>query len=211
MTADENNHSSVRDAAITQPEVHDRILDAAERLFRQHGYLKVTVKDVAEDLGMSPANVYRFYESKTALREALVSKLTGQVEGLCAKVLHGEGSAAERLASMIVEYHRLTLDRYLSAVNAHDMLDAAIRENWKVIDNHSEQMRKLLLELIEDGIRRGEFKVTDPDCAVRMVYTAIIPFIDPTQVALLFVNDKDFKQAREMSRFVVGALKSGCV
>ena len=191
--------------------MHDRILDAAERLFRQHGYLKVTVKDVAEDLGMSPANVYRFYESKTALREALVFKLTRQVEGICAKVLQGEGGAADRLTSMIVEYHRLTLDRYLSAVNAHEMLDAAIRENWTVVDNHTERMRQLIKDVIEDGIRRGEFKVTDPDCAARMVFLAIIPLADPTQVALLSVNDKDFQQAREMSRFVVGALKSGCV
>jgi AcrR family transcriptional regulator len=211
MTTDENNHSSVRAASITHPEVRNRILDAAEKLFREHGYLKVTVADVAEDLDMSPANVYRFFESKAALREALVYRLTGQVEVQCADVIHRDGTASERLSRMIVEYHRLTLDRYLSAFNSHEMLDNAIRENWGVIAEHTDRMKKLIWEVILDGVHNDEFKVNDVDCATRLVYYAIIPFIDPTNVALMFAKDEDFKQAREMSVFILGALKSGCV
>lgn len=37
-----------------------KILDSAERLFRHYGYAKTTVADIARDLGMSTANIYRF-------------------------------------------------------------------------------------------------------------------------------------------------------
>jgi AcrR family transcriptional regulator len=204
-------HSSVRAASISQPEMRERILHAAEKMFREHGYLKVTVKDVALDLGMSPANVYRFFESKAALREALVSKLTHQVEEVAQRAVYGSGCASERLTAMIVECHRMTLDRYLTAVNAHEMLDTAIRENWNVIDYYTDQIKRLIKEVILDGVHSGEFNVTDVDSATRLIYIAIIPFIDPTKVALLFVNDVDFKQARGMCAFIVGALKGGCV
>ena len=40
-----------------------RILDAAERLFKHYGYTKTNVADIARDLGMSPANIYRFFSS----------------------------------------------------------------------------------------------------------------------------------------------------
>ena len=41
-----------------------RIMETAETLFRRLGYAKTTVADIASELGMSPANVYRFFPSK---------------------------------------------------------------------------------------------------------------------------------------------------
>jgi AcrR family transcriptional regulator len=34
------------------------------------GYQKTAVADIARELGMSPANVYRFFPSKSAINEA---------------------------------------------------------------------------------------------------------------------------------------------
>ena len=45
-----------------------RILVVAERLFREIGYQKTTVADIAKVLRMSPANVYRFFDSRTRRR-----------------------------------------------------------------------------------------------------------------------------------------------
>ncbi len=47
-----------------ETDTRERILVVAERLFRQIGYQKTTVGDIAKELRMSPANVYRFFESK---------------------------------------------------------------------------------------------------------------------------------------------------
>ena len=201
----------MRAAAISQPEDRERILDAAEKMFRQHGYLKVTVKDIAVILDMSPANVYRFYDSKASLREALADRLTRQVESQCEKVIQGGGSASGRLEALITEYHRMTLDRYLSAENVHEMLDAAMRENWRVIDNHTERMRQLIRSVVEDGVKSGEFPLRDLPAAAEMIFFSIVAFIDPACVARLFKNEENFKHARAMSRFLTAALRAGCV
>ena len=58
-----------------------RIEAAAERLFRSMGYQKTAVADIARELGMSPANVYRFYPSKSAINEAIASQLV-EVRGV---------------------------------------------------------------------------------------------------------------------------------
>src|SRR4051794_12252262 len=58
--------ASTQTADETDPRKVDtakRILDEAERLFRHYGYSKTTVADIARELGMSPANIYRFYAS----------------------------------------------------------------------------------------------------------------------------------------------------
>jgi AcrR family transcriptional regulator len=41
----------------TEPDTRERILVVAERLFREIGYQKTTVADIAKVLRMSPANV----------------------------------------------------------------------------------------------------------------------------------------------------------
>jgi TetR/AcrR family transcriptional repressor of uid operon len=51
----------------------ERILEAAERAFVRHGFHATTMQHVAEELGMSAGNLYRYFPSKEAI-----------VEGLCA-------------------------------------------------------------------------------------------------------------------------------
>ncbi|MGA2637240.1 helix-turn-helix domain-containing protein, partial [Methylocella sp.] len=40
------------------------IVEVAARLFGQIGFQKTTVSDIARELHMSPANVYRFFSAK---------------------------------------------------------------------------------------------------------------------------------------------------
>ena len=62
------------------PTTRCRILAAAERFFREIGYQKTTVADIAKSLGMSPANVYRFFDSKRSINEAVVARVTQEVQ-----------------------------------------------------------------------------------------------------------------------------------
>ena len=58
-----------RQKAVSLPERDTRqsIVDTAERFFRDIGYQKTTVADIAKSLRMSPANVYRFFDSKKSI------------------------------------------------------------------------------------------------------------------------------------------------
>ena len=63
-----------------ETDTRERILVVAERLFRQIGYQKTTVADIAKELRMSPANVYRFFDSKKSIHEGVARSLMGEVE-----------------------------------------------------------------------------------------------------------------------------------
>ncbi len=54
-------------------ERRERILEAAERAFVRQGFHATTMQHVADELGMSAGNLYRYFPSKEAI-----------VEGLCA-------------------------------------------------------------------------------------------------------------------------------
>ena len=80
----------------THPEtdVRERVLVTAERLFREIGYQKTTVADIAKVLRMSPANVYRFFDSKKAIHEGVARRLMGEVESAAGDIASADRPGA---------------------------------------------------------------------------------------------------------------------
>src|SRR4030088_3252854 len=96
--------------AKTKPDdTKARIVEVAEALFRRLGYAKTAVADIAAELGMSPANVYRFFPSKNAIVEAICRHCLSDVEEKAWAVARSKAAAAQRLERLILEilaYHR---------------------------------------------------------------------------------------------------------
>src|SRR5262252_339804 len=90
-----------------EPDTRERILVVAERLFRQIGYQKTTVADIAKELHMSPANVYRFFESKKAIHEGVARVLMGEVEVAAMAIMSKAGPATPRLRELLTTIHRM--------------------------------------------------------------------------------------------------------
>ena len=72
------NKQSVAKAGSTrgpaEHAVRDQIVKAAHEYFAHYGYAKTTVSDLARAVGFSKAYIYRFFESKQAIGEAIVGE-----------------------------------------------------------------------------------------------------------------------------------------
>src|SRR5712671_2766033 len=121
-----------------EPDTRERILVAAERLFREIGYQKTTVADIAKTLRMSPANVYRFFDSKRAIHEAVARRLMGEVEDAATAIAARPGSATERMRELLMAVHHMNKERYVGDSKLHEMVAIAMEEDWKVCDDHLE-------------------------------------------------------------------------
>ena len=64
---------------VDEKDTRCRIVRQAEEFFRLYGYQKTTVADIAKALRMSPANVYRFFDSKKSINEEVALRLMGEV------------------------------------------------------------------------------------------------------------------------------------
>lgn len=197
----------MRSASITQPEVRSQILATAERLFRSYGYAKTTVADIARECEMSPANVYRFFESKAAVNEAITEMLLSAQEQHALAIAAEQRPAADRLRKLLLENHSFTLDRYLKESAVHELCAKAMDEQWGVIDAHIQRMRAITRSVIEAGMKNGEFAKRDLDSAASAVSNAMIPFCHPQIVAENFSKDQK-RQAMQMGEFLVQALKA---
>src|SRR4051812_7308334 len=125
-------------AENVETDTRERILVVAERLFRQIGYQKTTVADIAKELRMSPANVYRFFDSKKSIHEGVARGLMGEVELEAQRIARAEGPAATRLRELMTTVHRMNAERYVGDNKLHEMVAIAMEEDWDVCVAHME-------------------------------------------------------------------------
>jgi AcrR family transcriptional regulator len=166
-----------------ETDVRERILVTAERLFREIGYQKTTVADIAKALQMSPANVYRFFDSKKSINAGVARRLMGQVEQVSHTIATRRGGAAGRLRELLATVHRMNSDRYVADSKMHEMVAVAMEENWDVCKAHMQGITGDIADVIASGVASGEFHVPDVGAASMCTCAAMVRFFHPQLIA----------------------------
>jgi AcrR family transcriptional regulator len=187
-----------------EPDTRERILVVAERLFRQLGYTKTTVADIAKELRMSPANVYRFFDSKKSIHEGVCRTLMGEVEDAAAVIMHKPGPAAERLREMIKTINRMNSERYVGDSKLHEMVEVAMEESWDVCVAHMKLITETIGGVIAQGAASGEFEVADVGLAAFCTCHAMVGYFHPQMIAQMM--NKPGPTIDEMIDFVLASL-----
>jgi AcrR family transcriptional regulator len=164
-------------------DTRDRILEVAERLFRQIGYQKTTVGDIAKELRMSPANVYRFFESKKAIHQSVARSLMGEVELEAQRIVARPGPVLDRFRELLNTIHRMNTERYVGDNKLHEMVEIAMQEDWEVCVAHMELITTAIGQMIAQGAASGEFEAPDLELASMCACTAMMRFFHPQMIA----------------------------
>jgi AcrR family transcriptional regulator len=189
-----------------EPDTRERILVVAERLFREIGYQKTTVADIAKVLRMSPANVYRFFDSKKAIHEGVARGLMGGVEDAAQAIATKRGSAASRLRELMTTIHRMNCERYVGDSKLHEMVEVAMEESWQVCVAHMERITQTIGGVIAEGVASGEFEAPDVPLAAMCACTAMMRFFHPQMIAQS--ANKPGPSLDHMIDFVIAGLAS---
>lgn len=160
-----------------------RITLAAENLFRTFGYQKTAVADIARELGMSPANVYRFFPSKSAINEAIAARLLQGMDQGAWAIARGDGTATDRLRQLLRYLHSSELALFFAERRLHDMVSAAMAEHWDVIERFIRSMVEAIRHVLMDGMAAGEFDRLDPEATAYTIKHSFMMFNHPVMVA----------------------------
>ena len=153
----------------------DAILRVATRLFQRHGFSGTSVNRIAEECGMTPANLYWYFPSKQKLLEAaLVSLYRSSYEALIG-VDDPVRPAAERLHAYVFAFVTLQLEDRGEEINfgylaLQSSLEAEEREE---IRNWERTHRGLIKDILDHGVATGEFEIPDVSLAASMLVTGV--------------------------------------
>jgi AcrR family transcriptional regulator len=184
-----------------------RILDAAEAHFRRIGYHKTSLADIASDLGMSPANVYRFFPSRDAINETICERVVNETADIALAIARTNASAVEKLERLLTAVHQHNKMTLVKEKHMHDLIVAALQENWPIIRVHIERMVTIFEGVIREGVESGEFEVENAAEAARAVKSAFLPFFHPIVIEhCVHLGEDSEAELRNQICFILKAL-----
>jgi AcrR family transcriptional regulator len=160
--------------------VRDQIVEAANECFARYGYAKTTVADLAREIGFSKAYIYRFFESKQAIGEAICSSRLEKIIAETRSAIDEGGSSAEQFRRMFKSLTTLSVELFFQDRKIYDIAAHSASEQWSSSLAYKETLKAMLLEIVRNGRESGEFERKTPiDEACRAIFYAMMPFVDP--------------------------------
>jgi AcrR family transcriptional regulator len=194
-------------AKLKSEDTRARIMETAETLFRRLGYAKTAVADIASELDMSPANVYRFFPSKIAIVQAICQRCLGELEATAWSVARARGPASDRLERLFLEVLAYHKENLLTEQKVNDIVTVAMEESWDAIMAHKERIRTAIELILRDGIEAGEFERLDPRESSALIMKGFVAFCHPVLLAQGLQEGHDLEsEARSLTRFLLRAI-----
>jgi AcrR family transcriptional regulator len=193
--------------------VDQRLLAIAGEHLRRFGRRKLTVVGVAEEAGMTHANVYRYFPSKEALLDAVVEVWLKAMERRLADVADGPDPADDKLERLLLAMARANRQALSEDPHLFDSLKSSLSRRSAVTRRHRSRVRGLIERIVDEGIATGAFEPRDKERGIALAIDATHRFIHP--VSLEF--DADAPQSSidarlaTLIRVVLRALASGTV
>jgi AcrR family transcriptional regulator len=160
--------------------VREQIVEAAGEHFSQYGYEKTTVSDLAKAIGFSKAYIYKFFDSKQAIGEAICSKtLTSIVEAVEVAVA-GAPTPTEKFRRMFKTLVSTGVGLFFNDRKLYDIAAHSAGEGWPSARTYARRIREILTEVVRQGREAGEFERKTPlDETVHAVFLVMQPYINP--------------------------------
>jgi AcrR family transcriptional regulator len=154
-------------AAVGQrgPVEHERraqILKAADEHFRHYGYSKTSVAALGREIGVSAAYIYRFFDSKQAIGEAVVAQVLGEMDAGLHEIAVGPEPATARLRRLLLAMMQCSCERFLEDRKVHEIVVVATENNWCATVDHQHAVENAIRQVIIDGRASGEFERKSP-------------------------------------------------
>ena len=160
----------------------EALLDAAGRLFAQHGTGEVSLRRIASEAGVTPAMVHYYFGGRDGLHDALLERAFASILERVGDVVARRGdpdNGADRLTQLLeVLTHTLSEQPWVPTLVVREVLAEGGRFREQFIREYAQRMASLLPDLARREIDEGHFRDDlDPRLAfLSFMGMAVFPF-----------------------------------
>jgi len=182
------------------------ILAAAVNRFSDYGYNKTTMAEIAEDAGMSAANIYRYYKNKEEIAAACAKNCMCQRTDILKDIVRDTSlNATEKLENYV--YKTLQVSHELSLENRkiEEIVAEITKSRPDLVHNKINNENALLTEIISYGNQTGEFDVDDVVDTATAIHSMLVLF-DVPMFMHLFTKEEFEKKASSVIKLLIAGL-----
>lgn len=186
-------------------QIRAAILDAAEQRIRTYGYGKTTMVEIATDVDMSAANLYRYFENKLDIGAALAQRCFGERFALLQAVVNRDDlSPAQKLEAFVIENLRYTHKQFSEVPRVNELVDIIITQRSDLVQTKIDNDQGLVNLILKSGIQSGDFAIDDLATTSQSILHATVKFSVP-----LFMSMYPLEEFEQHAKDLVALLIRG--
>ncbi|GEM_PF-3690911 len=196
-----SRRESEKTTAIEQAR-KQQILEAASALFRNQGFAKTSLDDIARSVGVSRGILFYYFDGKREIGINTLRLALREYSAFVRERMEGKRKPSTRLLAFIdacLDYQQFHPELYLDYVELIACLDQD-SDRYTLTELVNKRTRQLLMQLIRDGQAAGDIARVSPQGLADVIQA----FIDGTmEMAALEPGVVDFAASKRLIRQMV--------
>ncbi len=195
------------ESQLQTDKIRAEILDAAQERFRRYGYGKTTMAEIAEDVNMSAANLYRYFRNKQDIAVECASHCMVDLHSLLENVVHLPNlNAIQRLHMFVQTALRYNFEMMRDAPRLSELVENITTNHPQLISERNQKIESLVATILQQGVADQEFLVDDVNKTAAAVVKATVLFSTPFFMQLYSIEQFE-KMAVDVVTLIINGLR----
>lgn len=196
-------------SAVQTKDTREAILDATDKLLARYGYKKMTIDDLAQEVGIGKGSVYLHFPSKEEIALSQIDRIIERLKSQLRTIGNGSTSPEERLREMLIERVMFRFDsvnHYSQSLN--EMLSYLRPKLLERRKRYFDEEARIFSEVIVDGQKSGVFGTGDPFDLAQTLVTATNSLLPYSLSAFELGDRKDVaERTKKTADLLINGLK----
>ena len=185
----------------------EKLIQIAEAIIRERGAINFTITDLAAEAGMSQSNVYRFFENKDALAEAMAGRWFAELITIIEKLVEEDIPVEQKLYEFFARRLIIKRSRFEEDPDLFRSYMELGRQHFEVVRGYVDLTDHYMAIILAEAMEEGYFEGLELDKVVSLVNTMVQPFCNPNlMVNMMHLADED--RLRQVIDTILNGLKA---
>ena len=156
------------------------ILEAAKHLFMQDGFRGISMRQIAEAVGVTKAALYYHFQDKEDLFVAIVEQYLVEMAALIDQVTAEQAGARQQISDLVRRIlAQPPQQRSIIRLASQEMGNVGPQNRARFLAIYHDQFIGRIRALLQAGMNRGELRPLDPNVATWTLLGMMYPYFHP--------------------------------
>jgi AcrR family transcriptional regulator len=178
-----------------EPALRAKILSSATRLFIQHGYHGLAMRQIAEELHVSKPALYYHFKDKQELFLAILTLYLDEMETAIDRIMTEPADCREKIRGfmefVLLQPPEQRAIIHLASQEVRQLSDPARKSFGKI---YQEKFIGKIEAILRLGMERGEFKQVQPAVATWALLGMMYPYFYPARAGNASLPEQTIRQ-----------------
>jgi AcrR family transcriptional regulator len=180
------------------------LVDLVEDIIRQRGGVDISMSELATVAGMSPSNIYRFFESKEVLLQAIAENWFAEKAQIMEDVVASDLLARDKMYAFFQRRFAVMIARHTTEPDLFRSYCELGSQHFEVVRGYVDLGDHYLAMIVAEAMEQGHFPGISIDRAVSLINLMVQPFCNPDLIYTLAVTPTEEKLSQIIDTIYLG-------